>query len=34
MAKKGPRDFLQRFRGGILAVVGLLIAILLAIAIS
>jgi hypothetical protein len=34
MAKKGPRDFMQRFRGGILALVGLVIAILLAIAIS
>ncbi len=34
MAGKGPRDFMQRFRGGIIAVVGLVIAILLAIAIS
>jgi hypothetical protein len=34
MAEPGPRDFMQRFRGGILFVVGLAIAILVAIAIS
>ena len=34
MSGKGPRDFMQRFRGGILAVVGLVLVILLAVAIS
>jgi hypothetical protein len=33
MAKR-PRDFMQRFRGGLCAVIGLLLVIILAIAIS
>ncbi len=34
MADRDPRDFMQRFRGGIWAVVGLVIVVLVAIAIA